>query len=477
MLDELLLKLISFLEKKIGFFFDEIGKKKIHAIITKRMLIHQFNSIEDYFSYLTSLSGINELTLLISQITVGETYFSRYVNHWKAFKEYIIPHIINSRPNEEKKIKIWSAGCSTGEEPYTIAIAFIEQRLLFKDWSIDILATDINQGAIEIAKKGIYTKNSFRGVDEDWINRYFVFENGSYSLKDEIKQMVSFEQLNLITTLGFPLKYRNCDIIFCRNVLMYFRPEINQEVVKKFSSCLRDGGFFFLGHAEGIMAPASYFKAVNYADTFIYQKHTPSKKICDFFSLGKKIQPIDEYIPPKETKDNSLNNVVNLRYYENALDNYFKENYDKALEEILKEEKNNRDKLNSLILKGLIYIGMSNIDKADLCVQKAYKISDISAEVQALDAIIKEAKGNTEAALIANQAAIFLDKNFFGPHFKTAILYQNMAENQKASKHFSNALKLLEVDTETRIRLFSSGLSIKFLEDVCKRKCFQIKQQ
>lgn len=212
---------------------------------------------------------------LASHLTVGETYFFRDQIYFDLLESEVLRGLISARGGSERRLRIWSAGCSTGEEPYSIAILLSRMIPDIKDWSITLLATDINANAIKKARKGIYSKWSFRGTPA-WVREgYFKKGNdGRYELLPRIREMVTFGYLNLAEDL-FPSLLTNTtvmDIILSRNVLMYFSEGDSRRVIQRFYHSLTDGGWLLVSPVEAVHYMFQQFVPVNFPDVVLYQK-------------------------------------------------------------------------------------------------------------------------------------------------------------------------------------------------------------
>jgi chemotaxis protein methyltransferase CheR len=191
----------------------------------------------------------------------------------KTLSEEILPELKEIR-KDKKRLRIWSAGCSTGEEPYTIAMLVLEKGY-FHGWNIEIFGSDINQRVLQVARSGIYRKNSFRTTEQYFLNRYFKEENGLFRISDNVKQHVSFTHLNLLDPFKVKL-VGTMDVIFCRNVLIYFDHPSRKKVIEMFYERLVDGGYLLLGHAESLINISTAFTLRHFKHDMVYQK--PVKK-------------------------------------------------------------------------------------------------------------------------------------------------------------------------------------------------------
>jgi chemotaxis protein methyltransferase CheR len=206
-------------------------------------------------------------------LTVNETYFFREQNQLMAFGEEILEELKAVNRNK-RTLRIWSAGCSTGEEPYTIAM-IINEKAAFSGWDIEIHGSDINQRVLQTARRGVYRKNSFRTTEPYFLNKYFVEEDGAYRISDAVKKYVNFSYLNLLDP--FKAKFLGrMDVIFCRNVLIYFDNASRRRVIDNFYDRLMDGGYLLLGHAESLINTSTAFTLKHLKHDMVYQK--PAQK-------------------------------------------------------------------------------------------------------------------------------------------------------------------------------------------------------
>ncbi|AOH55518.1 chemotaxis protein CheR [Peribacillus muralis] len=228
-------------------------KRRLTSLYEKR----GYRSFGDYYNEIQAKPGV--LNEFLDRMTINVSEFYRNAKRWEVLEQKILPGLLGSK----KKLKIWSAACSTGEEPYTIAMILSNLVPLSQ---IEILATDLDVNVLARAKLGMYPERSLNEVPEEIKRKYFKKEEDYYHVADEIKKRVTFKQHNL---LAEPFE-RGFDLVVCRNVLIYFTEEAKNLLYGKFSSSLNDGGVFFVGSTEQIFTPGKYqFETI---DTFFYQK-------------------------------------------------------------------------------------------------------------------------------------------------------------------------------------------------------------
>jgi chemotaxis protein methyltransferase CheR len=215
-----------------------------------------------------------ELRELLNEITIGETCLFRSQAQLDALRKVILPEIVAGKAKQiTKRLRIWSAGCSTGEEPYTLAINMLEEsERLLKGWTVEILATDLNDRSIETAKAGVYGEYALRNTSEFYRRKYFsIVDEKKLEVRPEVKKLITFSRLNLQDDSKM-LFMKGMDLIFCCNVLIYFDAVSKSKVVSHFFSNLNFGGHFFLGTSESLMKLNAQFHLVHFPGTIAYWK-------------------------------------------------------------------------------------------------------------------------------------------------------------------------------------------------------------
>ncbi len=267
-------KLRDFIHELTGIVFSDSKKYLLENRLRVRIQELGLRSFEEYYDYLqkNSVNARSEINKLFDAITINETYFFRNEAQFTALQHIVLPEILQ-RKNLRGSVRIWSAGCSTGEEPYTIAMIIREHFLKrFPMVRFEILANDLSPAVLEKAKKGEYRSYAVRSVPQEYLQKYFIHtDRGTYIVKDEIRQMVKFFQMNLRDDLQMQ-RMRNIDVIFCANVLIYFSLEVKQQVVSHFYRALNPGGFLFIGYSESLIGLNTKFRMRQLPRTVVYYK-------------------------------------------------------------------------------------------------------------------------------------------------------------------------------------------------------------
>jgi chemotaxis protein methyltransferase CheR len=255
-----------------GLFFDQDSKYLLEKRLSRRLTHHRLAAFKDYYYFLKyNRSKEQELSDIMDVLTTNETYFFREAFQLKAFTDEIIPELLAAKEKKgERSLRIWSAGCSTGEEPYTIAMLLLEMGHLH-GWRVEIIGTDISHRVLQLARKASYGKASFRTTDEAYLKRYFVEQDGGYRVIDTVKELVTISHLNLFDLNRLALLGR-MDVIFCRNVIIYFDQIAKKRVVEAFYKSLSQGGYLLLGHSESLMNITTLFALKHLRNDMVYQK-------------------------------------------------------------------------------------------------------------------------------------------------------------------------------------------------------------
>ena len=257
--------LTSFIKKNYGI---DLAKKRvlIEGRLSNMLLNRGISSFKEYMDIVFNDKSATEITTLLNKLTTNFTFFLREAEHFDFMANQVLPYLEKS--SKTRDLRIWSSACSSGEEPYSMAMVIDEYFGSQKpEWDAKILATDISMNVLEKAKLGIYTEESVDTLPPHWKKKYFVdLKNGTYQVCERIRNEVIFSPFNLMDDFKFKKKF---DLIFCRNVMIYFDAQTKDKLIDKFFDYTESGGFLFIGHSESInKAKAKY----TYIKPAIYRK-------------------------------------------------------------------------------------------------------------------------------------------------------------------------------------------------------------
>ncbi|WP_187648041.1 CheR family methyltransferase [Nitrosophilus labii] len=269
--EEQLKKIRDLIAVKTGIYMDDnkllnIYRKKIEEFVDRA----KYKSFESFYSTLVFEKDKELLQDFISLITVNETYFFREKYQFEALIKNLLPELDKLRPKGES-IKILSAPCSSGEELYSIAIYILEEEKIIEKRDIALIGIDIDKVMIEKAKRGVYTKRSISKIPSDLLRKYFDFNGTVYKIKNEISKNMTFEMANVLDFYSLK-RLGSFDVIFSRNMLIYFDDKTRREVFASFYSILKPGGYLLLGHAEKVPEDMKLFKRIKLEDSIVYKK-------------------------------------------------------------------------------------------------------------------------------------------------------------------------------------------------------------
>ncbi|MBT1072470.1 CheR family methyltransferase [Pelotalea chapellei] len=263
----------DFIYNICGMYFHTTKKYFLESRLSRRIEATRVKTYADYYQLLKSPRGTEELKFLMDEITTNETYFFRNIPQLNALETKLLPEIVETKNKMGfRKLRIWSAASSSGEEAYTMAMILLEKRsTLLKDWIIEIVGTDINETVIAQAKEGIYNAYSVRNVPDIYKRKYIREDNGKFILAPEVKKFVTFNKLNLYDDSKM-IFMKSFDFIFCANVLIYFDMASKSKVVQHFYNNLQPYGYFFVGQSESLHGVNDKFKTVHFPGGFTYKK-------------------------------------------------------------------------------------------------------------------------------------------------------------------------------------------------------------
>jgi len=271
--DQEFANLRDFIYEQCGIYIADNRKYLLENRLGNRLKKLNLRDFDEYYNYLRfDAAKAAEMKKLFEVITTNETSFYRNPSQLQVFQEKVLADVLQGCRGSGRRLRIWSAGCSTGEEPYTIAMIIHE--LLqgeVANWDIRITANDLSERVLESARKGVYNEYTLRTTPKEIVQRYFEQDEGLFAVRPEVKRLVSFGQINLRDKAQLKRVERS-QIVFCRNVIIYFDDAMKKQVISSFYDNLLPGGYLIIGHSESLHNITRAFKPIHFPGAIIYKK-------------------------------------------------------------------------------------------------------------------------------------------------------------------------------------------------------------
>ncbi len=260
----------DFINEHAGLHFDDDDINIFDRRLAPRVLALELGGFHEYYKYLRfNLRGTSELDEAIDLLTTNETYFFRQEYQLRAFRDEILPRLADQNLRK-KRLSVWSAGCSTGEEAYTIAM-LVQESGLFAGWDVRIIGSDISRRSVASARRGVYQRPSFRTTSEVRQRNFFHVAEDGVHVVDQMKKLCHFGRLNLLDG-GNAAIVGVMDVVFCRNVLIYFDARSRRRVIDNLYDRLVPGGYLLLGHSESLLNVSTAFELVHLKEDLVYRR-------------------------------------------------------------------------------------------------------------------------------------------------------------------------------------------------------------
>jgi chemotaxis protein methyltransferase CheR len=441
--DDHYLKFRDLVVNHAGLHFPERKRTDLERGVFRALSKSPQATVDDYFEALAANPADDQMGRLVNFLTVGETYFYRDEGQFQLLKNDILPRLIADRLATTRRLRIWSAGCATGEEPYSLAIVLRELIPFVDTWDVGILGTDINSDSLKKAKAGRYGQWSFRNVPQAWLDQHFSSPtDGALQISDKIKQMVGFNHLNLKSD-DFPSALSQTmalDLIVCRNVAIYFDEATTRQVMNRFYDSLLPGGWLLMGASDPI-PPNDKFWTRNFSGTFIYQKKSP-----EFDVRRAPKQPPAAAAPPKresrprKSKPQPVKPIDLLAESQTLLE---MGQPALAANRLADYRKDHPDSTQSLLLMAKVEVARGDLGQALALVEQVIGLDKLNINAYYLLAAIHQNSGADEKAKACLKKTVYLDKTFIAGHFALGCLFQKENQAGAAEKAFKNVVRLM----------------------------------
>lgn len=455
-------KFRQLINQSSGMFFDHGKRDLLRLGLADRAEAIGAESLSDYYKRLTDVPDREiELRRLLDHLSVQETQFFRNPPQFDALRKYVIPEIVRQKAGSSRSLRFWSAGCSTGQEPYSLAMSVLDVLPDPDSWEVQILGTDLSETALGVAKQGWYEERRLAGIDRSHRERYFREQDGGYRVVEPVRRLVHLVRHNMLTE-PLPISILGtCDVIFCRNVIIYFTHETAKYVIEHFFDILNPGGYLFLGHSETLWKMSAKYSLVEMGDAFIYKKSLPDSIEGRRFISDRRLREVQ--LPPDVGIDRR---VISNRRKAGQTGNLVRD----SQSEDETDESEAKATGDPLMHQARVSLGLGEYEKAIELLDDASKHDGDTTEVYFLKGLACERQDDLESAAEAFRRTIYCDNTHSIAYFHLANVLERLGEFKSAVKEYRNAVKALKDDPPDRWEIDLDAFDNDSLANLCEWK-------
>jgi chemotaxis protein methyltransferase CheR len=469
-----------------GIFLEPVKMDSLRISLVTRATRHNFNEYRDYFRVLSS--DEDEFKELMNLVTINETSFFRFPAQFDAFRDKVVPELLGKKAVGDSRFRVWSAGCSTGEEPYTIAMTLLDSMAAQHGYSLEVVGTDVSTQALDRARTAVYPDRSLTSLSPEAVRRWFESVPGGHRPVSQVRDLCHFHYHNLIKEQYLPAVMTGWDVVFCRNVTIYFRIESTKRVVDRFYEALNPGGYLFIGHSETLSSVSDRFEAVEIGGVFLYRKPELSQPMATVplkharkpaieqkprgavervrRAVGRRSGSADlpahgaAPVPPAGLGAGELVAAAHgMLDQARAAD---------ALEAALKALEIEPMNLDAHVVAAFSYADIGDLEAAKEQAQEALHMNPLAAPAHYILGVIRREQGDPEGAVSEFKRTIYIDAEFVLAHFALANIRKQRGDLVSAKRDYENALVALKRNPEGEWTQFLGGFRTDLLARTCE---------
>jgi chemotaxis protein methyltransferase CheR len=481
------------LARRLGLNFGPEKQEYLSDALRQGMLEGGHAAAPDFFAALDQAAS-REMERLVQALTVGETYFFRQWDHYRALLENALPLRQKARA-ADRRLRILSAACASGEEAYSLAMLLRASAPGLEGWDLQIKGVDLNPSMLQRAVSAVYTPWSLRDTSAELRERYFEPAGRDFRVREEVRTRVQFERRNLSEANPDLWPEAHYDVVFCRNLIMYFTPEAAAALVARIARSLVPGGFLFLGHAETLRGLSQDFHLCHTHDTFYYQRPEPGAARVpsaagpapaaaawtpaawdDGSSWVQAIQRASDRIaglaarsqdpaPRPLAAGAGAGAGAAPSDLERALELTRHERYGEALEALPEAQSAGVD---AQLLRAVLLLNLGRLELAQAACAGLLASDELNAGAHYVMALCREHAGDLDAAAQEDRTAIYLDASFAMPWLHLGLMERRRGRADQARRNLEQALSLLAREDSSRVLLFGGGFGREGLAQLCR---------
>lgn len=473
----------DFIHQQSGIYLEESKLDSLRISLVTRATRLDFSSFDAYYALL--VRDQQEFNELMNLVTINETSFFRFPQQFDALKNRVLPEIMAMKPEANRNFRVWSAGCSTGEEPYSVAMTLLDAGIDGLGWKAQVLGTDVSTKALAVGQKGVYTKRAMTNVPREGIARHFEAADGGYRVGERARRLVDFGYHNLIKE-PYPLSLMgNWDVIFCRNVTIYFRLESTRRVVSNFYNSLNEGGYLFIGHSETLTSISDLFEPVEIGGVFLYRKARARKALITPARTGSMSAPVPDGSAQRSAKRTASKADAapkvpvapsGAEMLTQARDSLAEGHPERVLElvgRILAADPNNAE---AYLLSAYVHADGADYEQALEACHRALAINPLLPVARYILGIIHQRQGDSVRAVSELKKTIYIEADFALAHLNLANIYKAQRKWDQAAREYENALRALYKSPEGAWTEFLGGFKADLLVKTCERSLVECRK-
>ena len=495
----------DWIHKHSGIYLEESKLDSLRISLVSRATRYDFTNYDEYYRLL--VTSENEFKELMNLVTINETSFFRFPAQFDAFRDTVIPEILDHKSKISQSFRVWSAGCSTGEEPYTIAMSLLDSAVEGAGYRPEVLGTDVSTSALDRAKAGVYPARALTNLSQDVLQRWFEPVDRGHRPVQRVRDIVSFSFHNLVTE-PYPLALlANWDVIFCRNVTIYFRTESTRRIVDNFYESLNPGGYLFIGHSETLSTISDRFEPVEIGGVFLYQKPRTRRthSFDDLVTRRAKYARHAAAAEPEPASDRAAHSSTRERALrparaterpsgataEGATPEVPETAGDLVAQALAMLELGRPadaqvlaeralalvpNDVEATMVRAYAYADAGDLSAAMAEANMALAIDPLFAPARYTLGIIYQRLGDTSAALGEFKRTIYIDHEFVLAHFNAANIYRARGALRDACREYENALHALYSNPDGSWTVFLGGFRPDLLAKTCERSLIECRR-
>lgn len=495
----------DWIHRHSGIFLEDIKADSLRISLVTRVTRLGVSDYRDYFELLAG--DEEEFKALMNLVTINETSFFRFPAQFSVLRDKVITRILADRPRvAARRFRVWSAGCSTGEEPYTIGMTLLESELPALGYECEVLGTDVSTRALDRARAGVYPARSLANLEQHVIQRWFEPVPDGHRPVKAVRDLCDFHYHNLIKE-PYPLAFMSgWDVIFCRNVTIYFRLESTRRVVDHFFEALNPGGYLFIGHSETLTSISDRFEIEEIDGVFLYRKPLPKKPLTFSEALAQRreaetaarqagdhprrsrIEVPARTMPPRRSIERPARVVEppappvepvaegapeegdDLARAREMLESARAADALAIALDVLEREPSNVD---AHLVAAFAHADLGQLDEAVTQVESVLAEHPLTAGARYILGVISQQRGDVDAALEHFRRTVYIDRDFVLAHFAIANIHRARGELADACREYENTLRALYLKPEGSWTAFLGGFRPDLLARSCERSLLE----